>query len=150
MSSLYHISSETKARINKFRISTGRAERIEVLPIKIQPKPSYEIVIDEEEREELDELESLDDLAETLPDHAPRFLLMAYPMTTRDGIKKTPLILLYWKPNAIVSQGLKMLYAGALEMVRDVCGTSKLVEVSSGLEDEEDVEELRGQIEGTM
>lgn len=40
-----------------------------------------------------------------------------------------------------------MLYAGALEMIREECGTFKLIEVSSGLEDDSDVEELREQLE---
>lgn len=147
MSSLYHISTATKQKIRKFRTSTSRTEVIKCLPIKIQPKPSYEIVIEEEELEELDDVTELSELADVLPDNSPRFLLTAYPITTKDGIKQTPLILIYWKPATVVSQEWKMLYAGALELIRNECGTYKLVEVSSGLEDDEDVEELRSQIE---
>lgn len=147
MSSIYHLSSETKNRINKFRISTGRAESIKGLSIKIQSKPSYEIVIDEDAQDELDDMTELSELAEIMPDNSPRFLLLAYPMTTKDDIKQTPLVLIYWKPSTVVSQEWKMLYAGALELIRNQCGTYKLVEVSSGLEDDSDVEELIEQIE---
>ncbi|CAI4056508.1 hypothetical protein SUVZ_02G1920 [Saccharomyces uvarum] len=147
MSNLYNIGTETKSKIKKFRITTARADSIKALSIKIEPKPSYEIIIDEDEQEELDELEDLGELAEILPDNSPRFLLTAYPITTKDGIKQTPLILIYWKPMTVVSQEWKMLYAGALEMIRNECGTFKLVEVSSGLEDDSDVDELREQLE---
>lgn len=147
MSSLYRIGTATKDVIRKFRISTARADVIKCLPIKIEPKPSYEIVIENDELEELEEITELSELADILPDNSPRFLLTAYPVVTREGIKQTPLILIYWKPATVVSQEWKMLYAGALEMVRNECGTSKLIEVSSGLEDDDDVENLKNELE---
>lgn len=147
MSSLYHIGTETKNRIKKFRTATARSDKLEVLVIKIQPKPSYEIAIDDEDEDEISEASELSDLGELLPDNTPRYVLLSYPMTTRDGRKQTPLILVYWKPMTVVSQEWKMLYAGALEMIRNECGVSRVIEVLSGLEDEDDVEELREQIE---
>lgn len=145
MSSLYRIGTATKDVIRKFRTSTARAEVIKCLPIKIEPKPSYEIVIEEDERDELDEITDISELADILPDNSPRFLLAAYPVI-KDGIKQTPLFLIYWKPATVVSQEWKMLYAGALELVRNECGTSKLVEVTSGLEDDDEIEELKEQL----
>ncbi|KAL3233675.1 hypothetical protein RNJ44_03715 [Nakaseomyces bracarensis] len=147
MSNLYQIAPETKEKIRKFRISTSRAETVKALPLKIEPKPSYKIVIEEDELEELEEAEDLSDFGDILPDNSPRYVLIAYPLTNKDGIKQTPLVLLYWKPQTVVSQEWKMLYAGALELIRNECGTSKLVEVSSGLEDDSDVQELKEQIE---
>ncbi|GCE99816.1 Arp2/3 complex associating protein [Zygosaccharomyces mellis] len=145
-SELYHFNTVTKEKIRKFRISTSRSETLQILPIKIQPK-DYEITIDEEELEELEDVKELSGLAEVLPDNSPRYLLTAYPLTTRENIRQVPLVLIYWKPATVVSQEWKMLYAGALEQVRAECGTYKLVEVSSGLEDEADVEELKEQLE---
>ncbi|SCW04341.1 LAFE_0H11408g1_1 [Lachancea fermentati] len=147
MSSLYHISTETKKRISKFRTATARSDSVEVQVIKIQPKPSYEITIDEADEEEVNEVSSLEELGQVLPDNTPRYVLLSYPMTTRDGRKQTPLILIYWKPMTVVSQEWKMLYAGALEKVRSECGVSKMIEVTSGLEEEEDIQELKEQIE---
>ncbi|CAI4037948.1 hypothetical protein SMKI_04G2850 [Saccharomyces mikatae IFO 1815] len=147
MSNLYKIGTETKKKIKEFRTSTARTNSIKALSIKIEPKPSCEIIIDEDEQEELDEMEGVDELAEILPDNSPRFLLTAFPITTKDGFKQTPLVLIYWKPMTVVSQEWKMLYAGALEMIRNECGTFKLIEVSSGLEDDSDVEELKEQLE---
>ncbi|EJS44272.1 YDR063W [Saccharomyces arboricola H-6] len=147
MSNLYKIGTETKNKIKKFRTSTARTSSIKALSIKIEPKPSYEITIDESEQEELDDMEELSELTEILPDNSPRFLLTAYPIITKDGIKQTPLVLIYWKPMTVVSQEWKMLYAGALELIRNECGTFKLIEVSSGLEDDSDIEELTEQLE---
>lgn len=148
MSSLYKINTDTKDTIRKFRTSTARTDTIKCLTIKIEPSPSYAIVVDEDEQEEMDDdLTELADLAEILPDNTPRFVLTAYPLTTKDGIKQTPLVLLYWKPQTVVSAEWKMLYAGAVEMVRNECGTYKMVEVTSGLEDEDDIEELIQEIE---
>ncbi|SCV04004.1 LAMI_0H12662g1_1 [Lachancea mirantina] len=146
MSSLYHINDETKKRINKFRTATARSDELQVLVIKIQPKPSYEIVIDDDDEDQSD-VSSLEDLGSTLPDSTPRYVLMSYPMVTSDGRKQTPLVLLYWKPTTVVSQEWKMLYAGAFEMVRTQCGVSKVIEVSSGLEDDDDVDDLKAEIE---
>ncbi|CAG98598.1 Aim7p [Kluyveromyces lactis] len=145
MSTIYHFSNETKNQIKKFRTATARSDDIQIQSIKIQPKPSYEIIIDDDE--DLEDFNRLEDLAELLPDNMPRFVLLSYPMTTRDGRKKTPLVLLYWKPATVVSQEWKMLYAGALEMVRAECAVNKYIEVSSGLEDEDDIEELKQEIE---
>ncbi|CCF57265.1 hypothetical protein KAFR_0C02720 [Kazachstania africana CBS 2517] len=146
MTTLYNIPTGTRDVIRKFRTSTSRSETIRCLPIKIEAN-SNEIIIDEDDQEELDEITDLASLAEILPDNSPRFLLMAYPLTTKEGIKQVPLILLYWKPMTIVSQEWKMLYAGAAEMVKHECGTYKFIEVSSDLEDDDDVEELKEQIE---
>ncbi|QLL32708.1 hypothetical protein HG536_0D02300 [Torulaspora globosa] len=146
MSSLYHIGTATKDVIRKFRISTARSDVIKCLPIKIEPKPSYEIVIENEELEELEGITDLSELADILPDNSPRYLLTAYPVVTKEGIKQTPLVLIYWKPATVVSQEWKMLYAGALELVRNECGTSRLIEVSSGLEDDDDIENLKNQL----
>lgn len=146
-SSLYQFSADARATIRKFRISTSRSETLQILPIKIEPKPSYQITIDEEELDELKEVTELDELAEVLPDNSPRYLLTAYPLTTKDNIKQVPLFLIYWKPPTVVSQEWKMLYAGALEQVRAECGTYKLIEVTSGLEDDDDVEELKQKLQ---
>lgn len=145
MAELHQVGSETKERIKKFRSSTARADDPQILAIKIQPKPSYEIIIDDDE--DLADFKRLEDLAEILPDNIPRFVLLSYPLITIDGRKKNPLVLLYWKPPSVVSQEWKMLYAGALELVRAECAVNKFIEVSSGLEDEDDLDALKEEIQ---
>lgn len=145
-STLTKFTEEAKERIRKFRIETSRSDVIKSLPIRIQEK-TYEIVIDEEILKELEDLTEIDEeYREALPDNLPRYILMAYPLTNKDGIKQTPLVLVYWVPQTCVSQEWKMCYANALEMVRNQCGTSKLVEITSGLEEDEDFEELKQQL----
>ncbi|SCU99857.1 LANO_0F04016g1_1 [Lachancea nothofagi CBS 11611] len=145
MASLYHISTEVKTTIRKFRTATARSDVLKALVLKIEPKPSYEITIDDDE--ELQDASSLEELGEELPDNTPRYVLLCYPMTTPDGRKQTPLVLLYWKPATVVSQEWKMLYAGALELMRTECGVSRVIEVATSLEDEDEIQEVREQIE---
>ncbi|SCU83595.1 LAME_0C05776g1_1 [Lachancea meyersii CBS 8951] len=145
MSSLYHLSTDVKTRINRFRTQTARSDSLKALALKIEPKPSYEITIDEDEG--VEQADSLEALGEELPDNTPRYVLLCYPMTTSDGRNQTPLVLVYWKPATVVSQEWKMLYAGALELMRNQCGVSKVIEIATGLEDEEDIDEVKEQIE---
>ncbi|CEP63076.1 Aim7p LALA0_S07e01860g [Lachancea lanzarotensis] len=144
MASLYNISAPVKTQINKFRLETGRSESVKTLVLKIEPKPSYAITIDDDEGYE--DIDSLESLGPELPDTTPRYVLLCYPMTTSDGRKQTPLVLLYWKPATVVSQEWKMLYAGALELIRNNCGVSKVIEISTGLEEEDEINELIEQI----
>ncbi|SCU81557.1 LAFA_0C05776g1_1 [Lachancea sp. 'fantastica'] len=145
MASLYNISTPVKTHINRFRLETGRSDSVKALILKIEPKPSYEITVDEDE--DYEDIDSLESLGGALPDTTPRYVLLCYPMTTSDGRKQTPLVLLYWKPATVVSQEWKMLYAGALELIRNTCGVSKVIEISTGLEDDDEIDELREQIE---
>ncbi|AAS54459.1 AGL031Wp [Eremothecium gossypii ATCC 10895] len=147
MSQLYQLSDHTRAAIRQFRLATSRADALQTLVLAIRPRPSYEIVVDNDATEEAaGEVSGLEDLAEVLPDNTPRFVLLAYPLSS-DGRQRTALVLLHWKPATVVSQEWKMLYAGATELVRSECAPNKFLEVSSGLEEDADVEDLRSQIE---
>lgn len=54
-------------------------------------KTTYEVAPESE-----DEYTSLEEIADELPDHAPRFVLLSYPVTRGDGRKATPYVLLAW------------------------------------------------------
>lgn len=71
-------------------------------------------------------IESIDELVEELPDNSPRFVVLSYPIKESDGRLKTPLVMIYWIPPTCNSEG-RMLYAGAVELVRDKAGVSKYV-----------------------
>lgn len=86
-------------------------------------------------------IDSIDDLIEELPDNNPRYIVLSYPFTLPDGRLKNPLVLLYWRPPTC-GQESKMLYAAAVELIRDKAGVSKLIEV----EEEEDIEDLEEQL----
>lgn len=80
---------------------------------------------------------SLDDLAEELPDAAPRFVIVSYPLQKSDGRKVLPYIMLYYRPQTTTQEN-KMVYAGAVELVRNEAMVQKVIE----LEDPDDLEEL--------
>lgn len=84
-------------------------------------KESYEV------RKEDDEVyDNIEDLIEELPDNSARFVVLSYPFKLPDGRLKSPLVLVYWRPPTS-GQASKMLYAGAVELIRDKAGVSKYV-----------------------
>ncbi|KAK9449182.1 uncharacterized protein V1518DRAFT_417348 [Limtongia smithiae] len=71
---------------------------------------------------------TLDDLADALPGNSPRYILLSYPMVLPDGRQKTPFVMLYYRP-VTATQQAKMLYAGAVELVRSTADVNKLIEI---------------------
>lgn len=91
-----------------------------LIPDCIQKDSNYIV------RESEDPVTSFDDLIDELPDNSPRYVVLSYPMKTPDGRLKNPLVLLYWRPPTC-GQEAKMLYAGAVELVREKAGVSQYV-----------------------
>ncbi|RPB17080.1 actin depolymerizing protein, partial [Morchella conica CCBAS932] len=83
---------------------------------------------------------SLETLAEELPDNTPRFVLLSYPLDLKSGRKAAPYVLLYYMPPTANSE-LRMLYAGAKELMRNTAEVGKVLEVA-GEEDVIGVEEV--------
>lgn len=79
----------------------------------------------------------LEELKEELPDNSPRFILLSYPMTLSDGRPKTPFVMIYHRPPT-ASQNNRMVYAGAVELVRNESGVNKVIE----LEDVDDLDDI--------
>ena len=83
-------------------------------------------------------------LASELPPHSPRFVLLSHPITLKSSGRETaPYVLLYYLPPTANSE-LRMLYAGARELMRTTAGVGKVLEVS----DEEEVEGVKEVLEG--
>lgn len=80
---------------------------------------------------------SLDEIAEDLPDHAPRFILLSYPLTMPDGRLSVPYVLLYYLPITTNAE-TRMLYAGAKELIRNTAEVNKVIDIESA-EDLEDI-----------
>lgn len=80
---------------------------------------------------------SLEDVADDLPDNAPRFVLLSYPLTLDDGRASVPYVLLNWMP-VTVGNELRMIYAGAKELVRNTAEAGRVIDVF----DEEEFGEL--------
>ncbi|KAI5963014.1 uncharacterized protein KGF55_002806 [Candida pseudojiufengensis] len=137
-SNLYSFSSETLARLKKFRFQSARVNNIQALIYTID-KDTYEVKEDEDIEE--NPLNSIEDLIQELPDNAPRYIILSYPLKTKDGRLQIPLVMLYWLPPTTPNDK-KMLFAGAVENFRDKAGVSKLIKIS----DEEEFEDLETQI----
>ncbi|KAH3686938.1 hypothetical protein WICPIJ_002099 [Wickerhamomyces pijperi] len=84
---------------------------------------------------------SVEDLVDELPDNTPRYIVLSYPLTLKDGRKASPLVMGYWLPPTC-TQSARMLYAAAVELFRSKCGVSKLIE----FEEEEDFEDLQEKV----
>ncbi|KAK3994891.1 hypothetical protein QBC44DRAFT_321440 [Cladorrhinum sp. PSN332] len=131
-SRLYTFSEETKQHLRKFRLGTSRASGPQAV-IYLIDKATKEIRQDDEKTV----YTSLEEIAEDLPDHSPRFVLLSYPMTLPSGRLSVPYVLLYYLPTTCNSE-LRMLYAGAKELFRNTSEVTKILD----LQDPEELEEV--------
>ncbi|KAJ5697758.1 glial maturation factor [Penicillium malachiteum] len=137
-SRLYSFSPETKEKLRKFRLSTSRAKDAQAIIYIIDAK-SQEI------RPEDGEVYSkMEDLADELPESSPRYILLSHPLTLKDGRLSVPYVLLYWLPeNCNPSQ--RMMYAGAVELMRTTAEVNRVVEVES----EDDIISIKERLSNT-
>lgn len=129
--SLYTFSSTTLSELQKFRFASARATSMQAV-IYVIDKQTYQVVAESEEP-----VTSIEELVEELPDNTPRYVVLSYPMKLPDGRLKNPLVLIYWRPPTC-GQESKMLYAGAVELMREKAGVSQLIEI----DDEEEFEDI--------
>lgn len=135
---LYTFSPETKTALRKFRLGTSRAKDPQAVIYQIDKKTLEISKADDEVYTDL----SL--LGEELPDHSPRFILLSYPLTMASGRLSVPYIMLYYLPVTCNSE-LKMVYAGAKELMRNQAEVGRIIEIDSVEELEEIEEQLRGE-----
>jgi len=102
-------------------------------------KHTLEIKQDEEKTVYKD----LQEIGDDLPDHSPRFVLLSYPLTLPSGRISVPYVLLYYLPVTCNSE-LKMLYAGAKELMRNTAEVGKVIEIDSA----DDLEDLPAKLAG--
>ncbi|TIA36848.1 glia maturation factor beta [Aureobasidium pullulans] len=135
---LYTFSPETKTALRKFRLGTSRAKDPQAVIYQIDKKTLEISKADDEVYTDL----SL--LGEGLPDHSPRFILLSYPLTMASGRLSVPYVMLYYLPVTCNSE-LKMVYAGAKELMRNQAEVGRIIEIDSVEELEEIEEQLRGE-----
>ncbi|KAL8400664.1 hypothetical protein RB594_000894 [Gaeumannomyces avenae] len=131
-SRLYTFSQESKDHLRKFRLGTSRAKDPQAV-IYLIDKSTHEI------RQDPDQTvyKSLDELGDDLPDHSPRFVLLSYPVTLPSGRLSVPYVMLYYLPITCNSE-LRMLYAGAKELMRNTSEVGKIIDIEST----DDLEEI--------
>ncbi|KAK4125471.1 glia maturation factor beta [Parathielavia appendiculata] len=128
---LYTFSQETKDHLRKFRLGTSRANDPQAVIYMID-KQTKEIRRDEDETV----YKSLEELADDLPDHSPRFILLSYPLTLPSGRLSVPYVMLYYLPTTCNSE-MRMLYAGAKELMRNTSEVTRIIDLESPEELEE-------------
>ncbi|KAL7784887.1 hypothetical protein V8C37DRAFT_394992 [Trichoderma ceciliae] len=135
-SRLYKISGETKEHLRKFRLTTSQAKKPQAV-IYLIDKNTHEL----RQHDDKTTYTSLDEIADDLPDHAPRFILLSYPLTMPDGRLSVPYVLLYYLPITCNAE-TRMLYAGAKELIRNTAEVNKVLDVEST----EDLEDIPNQL----
>jgi len=128
---LYTFSPETTDKLRKFRLTTSRASAPQAIIYTIN-KTTFEIAPEDDVV-----YTDMNELASELPDHAPRFVLLSYPLTLPSGRASVPYVMLYYLP-VTTKQDARMMYAGAKELMRNTAEVGKIVEV----ETQEEVEAI--------
>ncbi|GJC78141.1 GMF family protein [Colletotrichum tofieldiae] len=80
---------------------------------------------------------SLEEISDDLPDHSPRFVLLSYPLTLPSGRLSVPYVLIYYLPITCNNE-IRMLYAGAKELMRNTSEVGRVIDI----QDIEDLEEI--------
>ncbi|EON60958.1 hypothetical protein W97_00168 [Coniosporium apollinis CBS 100218] len=134
---LYTFSQETKDKLRKFRLGTSRARDPQAVIYQIDKK-TLEI-------EQADDsiYRDMQSLAEELPDHSPRFVLLSYPLTLESGRLSVPYVMIYYMPVTCNAE-LRMVYAGAKELMRNTAEVGRIIEMKEAEELEEIEELLKG------
>ncbi|TIB72862.1 hypothetical protein E3Q18_03398 [Wallemia mellicola] len=144
-----NIPVEVRDDLRKFRFS--RLKGISVLIVKLiyyykdkqtdcrcisaAINSSYTSQLSLETQERLEDI-SLEELADELPENAPRYVVISYPVKHPDGRIAVPLALINWKPTTS-SPEMNTLHASGLSMFQQVAEVSRytqIVEVRDGAE----------------
>lgn len=135
---LYTFSQETKDKLRKFRLGTSRAKDPQAVIYQIDKK-TLEIAQADD-----DVYSDMQSLADELPEHAPRFVLLSYPLTLPSGRLSVPYVMVYYLP-VTCNNEVRMLYAGAKELMRNTAEVGKIIEIDTAEELEEIEEKLKGE-----
>ncbi|KAG6865400.1 hypothetical protein C0991_002894 [Blastosporella zonata] len=115
-----------KDTLRKFRLAR-RSSGSAALVIKINIK---NLVL--EEVEQFDGI-SIEELAEELPEHSPRYVVLSYELKHKDGRTSFPLVLINWAPRTSETRSLT-LHASALLNFQITADISKIIDVLDGPE----------------
>ncbi|KAF2129484.1 actin depolymerizing protein [Dothidotthia symphoricarpi CBS 119687] len=132
-SRLYTFSAETQTKLRKFRLGTSRAKDPQAVIYEIDKKTLEIRPVDDEVYTDVQSL------ADDLPEHAPRYVLLSYPLTLDSGRLSVPYVMLYYLP-VTCNNEVKMLYASAKELMRNTAEVNRIIEIDAA-EDIEDIEE---------
>lgn len=121
------IPQSIKDDLRKFRFSKRSMQGSAAFIIKINKS---KLVM--EKVEQFDEI-SIDELAEELPENAPRYVVLSHELNHPDGRKSYPLVLVNWAPTSSETS-LLTLHASALLDFQKIADVSKVIEIRDGPE----------------
>ncbi|XP_064099203.1 glia maturation factor beta-like [Macrobrachium nipponense] len=121
------ISPDLKELLRKFRFR--RATNNAAIIMKVDQQSS-EIILDEE----LEDIEDMDDLRNSIPDTQPRYVLISWRINHSDGRVSFPMAFIFTTPRDCQPQ-LQMMYAGSYNYMIKECDLTKVFQVR-------DIEEL--------
>ena len=107
---------ELEATLNQFRFRKSQGHAALIFKINATTL-TYEL------EEELPQT-TLEDVAESLPDTQPRYVILSYEYKHQDQRVSYPLIFVYWSPLNVKPE-THMLYAAAKQGLQQVSGVTK-------------------------
>ncbi|WVR03264.1 hypothetical protein IAU60_000255 [Kwoniella sp. DSM 27419] len=119
------IPSDVLDALKKFRFKNSK--NTTAISVKIV-KASLTMKVDEEIEDQ-----SIEEIAEELPENAPRYVLISHELTHKDGRISYPLILINWAPSGSPME-LMTLHASSLSYFQQVAEVAKVLEVREGAE----------------
>ncbi|ORX35030.1 hypothetical protein BD324DRAFT_633654 [Kockovaella imperatae] len=119
------IPQDVQDALKKFRFK--KVKGLSALSVKIVKK-DLALAVDEE----LD-VDSVEEVADELPENAPRYVLISYELKHKDGRISNPLLLVNWAPPSSPID-LMTLHASALSYFQQAADVGKVLEVRDGAE----------------
>ncbi|KAL9096275.1 MAG: hypothetical protein Q9163_006448, partial [Psora crenata] len=136
---LYTFSPETKEKLGKFRLGSAKAKSIQAVIYQID-RTTLEVAQADDEV-----YTDMQTLADALPGHSPRYVLLSCPLILDSGRLSLPYVLIYYLPVTCNAE-LRMLYAGAKELMRTTAEAQRVIE----MQDTEDLETIEEKLRGEL
>jgi len=111
--SVCSLDPDLEQQLTQFRF---RKEKTNCAVVMKVDKESQTIVCDEV----LEDIEGLEELKESLPDHQPRFIVYTFKLSHSDGRSSFPMCFIFYSPRDCKPE-MQMMYAGSkLDLVNRV------------------------------
>lgn len=118
--SVCEIDPELKEKLKKFRFR--KEKNVAAVVMKIDPD-NLKVIIDEDYEDV-----TIEEIANDLPEHLPRYIVLSYVYNHGDGRVSYPLVFIYLSPVG-TKPLLHMMYAGTKLEVQSELGLTKTFEI---------------------
>ncbi|RIB12789.1 hypothetical protein C2G38_1785715 [Gigaspora rosea] len=122
MSSTCEVDPELLEKLRKFRFGKKSQKGTSAFVLKIDMAKL--LVIEDVLYDDI----SLEDLVEELPENTPRYIVLSYELSHRDGRKSFPLVLIYYSPPSSKPE-IHMLYASAKTYFQQKADLNKVFDI---------------------